>query len=717
MSEYVKEFPSGTSTITIQSDGWSGNVVRRRPSGVTPDYFQFDYEFTFGSSDPLYPYEGKVTTLADNKGYIPSGNSAIVGISLEHMGELLDGNNNKFNQFQGMDNIPGMGYPTQVPAWGGDVNGLSLMGDDIYISHYETQDPTDGTITEVIVPHMINVACSNKIDSLEHPWEEVGGTWSTTIHTDLPIFLTDADLLEYIVSEGAVTDKILNAQATPEETYIEKRSYWYVKNTIGKNTNNISGYTAFRNYRFFTKTGRICFYRTTPTSGSPWNIKLLNYSSYTVKRSDSPFQSDDDDYTVYTGSVDEDYLWDSISLGDDDYTVFTAITNIPIFRSRALAEQYINYEIDIRQADNYQQISRQLDDIVDPGWGDPDPGDDNGYNGMVYTDAGNRMWVMSTSELRHFFSDIFDPVHINDLLDGVKLFGSETFQAIQGISYYPCDITKFCDVYSTSHAIMLGSYQLPTATGKYIIKNDKLWEVGSVYIAPVYNDFRDFQIRLFLQLPYCGTHELDISKYLMKNLKVCYSCDVTSGACTAHIYANNIELDSFDGFMASSRPITAFDQQGWINSAMSAVSAVGQSYHSLDQYAVSAAQAMGGNASAGASLQGLPGAAAMSPLNTLQSYYGVGKALGERPTMSRGAYSACLGMFGNQKVHIISAQKKSYAPENLGEQLGFPSSRGATVGSFSGYLSLSSFQIANGFTGSKAELTEIYDILAQGIYI
>ena len=78
--------------------------------------------------------------------------------------------------------------------------------------------------------------------------------------------------------------------------------------------------------------------------------------------------------------------------------------------------------------------------------------------------------------------------------------------------------------------------------------------------------------------------------------------------------------------------------------------------------------------------------------------------------------AGCAAYAANTKVAFIVAQKKTIVPANLQTMIGRPSNQGGSVGSFTGFLKCSSFNMAN-FTGTKAELDEIYSIMAEGIYI
>lgn len=705
------ESPSGTggAKIEIHSDGWSGNVVHRRPYGAPIDYFQFDIDHHVHVN--ANPYDGSLYTAPDNRGYVPAGNDAIIGISLENFGIYNNGSENVL-QCLGYKTNSGH-YGDEMPAYGGDdTNGLIISFNNVMISHYFYTSTLDGGETEIIVPHSIYLETSNNVGVTYIRYEYVPGTYSTIITTDLPIFETDVDLLEYCLSGGTITDKILNkAEVTPEEEYEAARKYNYIKNIYGHNANNPTQYTGYDNLRFYGGNGKLCLYLQKATEGHPYTVKLFGYQSYDIYYG-SIYATDDEDYKPLEWQVNTDYLHTSIQFASDNYyKVFQWMTDLLIFGSLQEAEMYRDDLIDARQAINYDKVSRAYNEIIDPGYGNPDEGYDNGINGQSYV-HGARMWVMSSGQLNNFFDDIFDPDVIDDLLEGCKLFGTSEFQAIQGITYFPIDIDDVATVYSADQPIKIGSFTCPTATGRYVQNNNKMINCGSVFIAPVYNDGRDYHMKLFIQLPYCGTHELNISKFLHHNLQVYYAVDITTGACTAHVLADGISYgDSFDGFMASQRPITALDQTSYLNSVMGCVSSIiNRESGMISSAKQGIAGAMTGKVSGGA-----PSGLDLSS-GAISDLYGLSQAVRDVPMTTRGGFAGCLGFFGNQKIHIITVQSKTVKPTMEQEIVGYPSHVSQRVGNFSGFLKTSALNI-NSFSGTAQELADIKNDLANGIYL
>lgn len=572
------------------------------------------------------------------------------------------------------------------------------------------------TSGETPLDYRVSQICSSNEFGVNNSWVNYNVFYCLKFATNIPVFDTEEHAQAYLRDPSVLVGLLNGEDIDPSEAYEDRFSYHYIRNVIGKNTQSASAYTAYRNYRFYNSKDKICFYRVKPSASSPWDLRLYNYENYEVKKA-PVYGFSDDDFESYGGFVENVYLDDNLSFGDDYYTSFVLDTDLLIFDTKELADAYIADLIDARQASNYNQVSRRYNDIVDPGYGDPDPGNDNGINGQSYV-HGARMWVLSSSQLNHFFNDIFDPNIIDDILDGTKLFGSNEINAIQGISYFPVDLDDVATVYSSAQPIKIGSYQLPTATGRYVQNNNKMIDCGGFFVAPVYNDFRDYRIRLFISLPYCGVHELSpISKYMGHTLSVKYAVDVTSGACSAHVLSDGISYgDTFDGYMASQRPLSAIDQTAFLNSVMSCVSSIvsreGGMIEGAKQAYAGVATGKADNGISGGGIDGLS-----TSMGAISDLYGLSQAVREQPMATRGGFAGCLGFFGNQKIHIITAQAKTVKPQNELTAIGYPSGVGGTVGMFSGFLKCSVFRMASGFTGTLDELNEIISIMGSGIYL
>ena len=570
------------------------------------------------------------------------------------------------------------------------------------------------------------------------------------ISTNIPIFDTEAHCKAYLNDETGETDEgIVNPPTTDyEEEYLLDQKFYFIHNSF---THYYHGTTTkyWRNYRF--KPGydsKIRLYREKPNSSRYYTMVLI------VPGGMTRFVAPEGDYNENSFEIDEDtlqthyceYSFQISRVAPRDEVVVTSPlkTNIPIFGSREDATKYANDELSIEDALNYSDILAFENELPQPEFGDEDAETETGINGQTYM-AGSAVYVLTRSEMIQFFTEIFkiqDPSFINAFKDGNLLFGDNQANAIIGCMYFPFNAADVCSLESSSGAIWVGGWQSQNATGRKVNMNDKVLTVGEVFLSDMYQDVRDYEpyTQLFIQLPYCGTYQLSIQKYLNKTVKIQYAVDIFTGACTALIYANNILLDSMDGMIGSQRPVTgrtaanmlqaitrgsasvAAGVAGGMKGGMAlagageAVFAGGESIAALGIGAGTQTVAAS-TALAGAGLAVGAAGAGVAAVAGVDMMYKAKNAYADPPMSTRGQYSGNLGMFSNQKVHFIVAMRHNHRPDNELDVYGYPSGRGGLIGSFSGFLKSSCVQLADGFVGSVQERNEILQMIAKGIYI
>lgn len=718
--------------LTIMSDGWSGVPVDGTQSDPDLRKFQFDIEMTsYPTTDPTAEYY--IKTLESSYGYtrqFQEAHPVLVGISLEHMGFIPYGGSNPDLgeiQFLGWS-----GINSYVGAWGGlttdQTPTLSAQYGNLNVYGYEYSRPNySGQSLNV---EFANVSAGDNYNAFNLILNDIGN-WprhsECTIKTDLPIFATDADLMTYVNSGGTDTSKILNVgvEPTPEEEYDKQFQFWFIKNKWGHNTRNTeSSSNTKKNYRFYPKRNGICFIKHTPTDAEPYDRILYNYSEYDAKY--AAWGEEDDDDFVNNPNVTTHFLARSISFGQNDYyTKFDYETNIPMWNTQQDADDYFNGLKDISEADNYAYISRQDNEILNPDLPgtDIDELTEVGTNGMRYS-YGNRLYEITNLELSSLMAELFQPANVQSIIDGNKLFGSNTMEAVSGVIYIPLtSLDAVCEMGNLAN-VKIGSWESQNAQGRRIIKNEGTIDCGSFFYNRIYKDYRDYEPYnlLFVNLPFCGCHQLTISKYLDKTVSVKYNIDITTGGIVCSLFADNILVDVFEGTCGASRPISATDNNAYINNIVSAITGASSQAQGSITGISNAVGTVGKAANAGAlatggaafAAIGVAGAAGASGVYTA---YQIKQAVDNPPQMHRGSLAGNLAYSLNTHPTFLFYTKRTIRPENELSLIGYPSGHGGIVGSFSGFLQCSAFKLANGFTGTERERMDILSIMRSGIYI
>lgn len=424
--------------------------------------------------------------------------------------------------------------------------------------------------------------------------------------------------------------------------------------------------------------------------------------------------------------------------GGEKYYPLTFRTNIPIFAgddthtAEEQADEYLDGDIDETEADNYDQIAQEENLKIDGKIGDKVNGTATGVSDLSFT-AGARIYAMTNNQKGNFFNKLFDTsvTPIEDLLNGTQLFGSNEISCIAGLHYIPFNASEVCTVGSTQY-INIGSYRLNMGMDiTTCLKNDKYISCGGALFKRTYNDYRDFEpyCQLYVSLPFAGTHKLQLSKYLGKRVSVHYCVDITTGALMVRVFADAVLMDTFDGNCATHIPITAVDhaQQtnavlgGLINTAGSTISTVGSVAGMAGNIATIGANAMSSQTAGAMSnimgAVGNMGGGFGGIINPVVNGYSTLQNALSAPVTTRGSYAGNLGNFGVMHVTFIFAWLNTVVPANEIALVGKPSNKGGAVGSFSGFLQCSAFNLANDFNGTDNEANEIYSIMSSGVYV
>lgn len=760
MGEFRTEWNIGSSKLILISEGWSGNIISRLESDVEKRQFQFDVDFTMEGGQ--YGGSWIKTELSTSCGEVSYNSSSgiqnsVVGMSLEHFGRITDGGRD-VQQLLGRDG------QTVKPAygveWGNTEPSELTITDDAmtlknynFFSSYSQQAGVQSSAFKWI-------SASPNCNPIYQYVGWISGIYHAEITTDLPIFETDADLLAWALDpENPETlAKMLNYSdpVTPEDQYKLDQKYYYLHNIYH---HKYHGTTSTAWYNYMWKPGynsKIRMYRVQPSDSRYYTLVLTVPGGltrfkgakgvYTYEDEDS-FEIDQSDlqthFQEYSYTISRVAPIDKVEVSDFD-------TNIPIFGSAQDATDYANDLIGIEDALNYSDILAYEQQLPEPDFGDIDVETETGINGQTYA-AGSAIYVLSRTEMIAFFSEIFkiqDPTFINAFKDGNVLFGDNQANAIIGCQYFPFDASLVCSLESSSGPIWVGGWESQNATGKKVNMNDKVITVGEFFLPDMFKDVRDYEpyTNIYVQLPYCGTYQLSVQKYINKTVKIEYAVDIFTGACTALIYANNILLDSMDGMIGSQRPVTgrtAANMLQAITRGSASVAAGAAGAMKMGGVAASiggelsgaylpalganvgggamfgAAHAVAGGTALAAGAAGLlgVGAAGAGAVAGVDMMYKAKNAYADPPMASRGQYSGNLGMFSNQKVHFIVAIRHNYRPENELNIMGYPSGRSGIIGSFSGFLKSSCVYLADGFIGSVQERNEILEMIAKGIYI
>lgn len=599
--------------------------------------------------------------------------------------------------------------------------------------------------------------------------------------TNIPVFETWAEAEAYV---RASSDREALTLLTGALNYVGSADFddttveYYIYNRYERVeiergiVSNIDTTVHQLNERILYNGSDICLYR---DSSNPFELTILygtglvgSCFSNTESVADIPY----DAFSESMEYVSPFYSTYDTSLGVTNYTGYMGIgcaTNLPIWDNLADATDFLNGNKDITDASNWNKISGDpaYKNIIDNLTEQPETATE--FGDVYIRNIFSQLYLCNSAALYEISNNLFDYDVTtlsgvwDDIKKGLEMYGSDPMQCVQGLRFYPFDLTSIFSDISSQNYVYFGAYQLQlqnSSVYKMVYANGYK-DLGSVTIKRTFKDWRDFEpyTKLSIYLPYVGRYQLDLKKYYDKTINIRYYIDIRTGACCACLIANGVLLDWFDGLIGTEMPITLTDYssyaQNQINIIMrnagigvageGAVGALGvkgvnaaMNYSAGEQGAAFAntyvAQG-GGNAAFSAAQSasaaaGKAGAAGVAgSMGLMAAGMGV-VALGVAEktafdmmrtgtaayTKGRPGSSAMINNFLPQyptfMFEIMEIDESPY----LNELYGRPSNASGKLGDFSGYLEAEDVMLICPIATDN-ERQEIIDLVKSGIYL
>ena len=272
------------------------------------------------------------------------------------------------------------------------------------------------------------------------------------------------------------------------------------------------------------------------------------------------------------------------SLGVTEYEGYLALglsTNIPIWDNEDDADDYLAGDKDITDATNWNKISQ------DTVWSNTitnltEEPETTTQFGEVYTRAFfSQMYLCNTATLYKISNALFDYDVTTlsglweDIKKGTEMYGTNPMEVVQGLRYYPFDLSQVFTNVENSGNVWIGAYNLNLDgdIAKKVIYQNGYINLGTMRIRRTFKDWRDFEpyTNLYIYLPYVGRYALDLRRYYDKDVNIRYYIDLRTGACVACLIADGVLLDWFDGIIGTEMPITLTDYSSYAQSQLSII--------------------------------------------------------------------------------------------------------------------------------------------------
>ena len=325
----------------------------------------------------------------------------------------------------------------------------------------------------------------------------------------------------------------------------------------------------------------------------------------------------------------------------------------------------------------------------------------------------NKAYVMAFTHVANLASYLWsaDSTRIDEILDGLKMYGENPINAIIDLRLYPFNLRALLpDTLPSPEFIKLGRAK-SDAIGYPISNPYPVIDLGECEFYRYFGDFRDFPpyTTAELYIPYIGKIPLDPSVFAGHKVSVKLICDIITGAAVAMVYADSIPILYQSGVIGVSVPITGDNAAAYATSVISSVLGKIPTASKIAENVQTGVAAQSRATAAGA-VAGAVGMAAGAAADVAGAVF--------QPTQfqSAGSASPNCAVYQPQQCYITIYQAQSLATAGYGHTSGYACAEYGRIGDFNGYTVFANPDLT-GITATGEELTQIAALLAGGIYV
>lgn len=397
-------------------------------------------------------------------------------------------------------------------------------------------------------------------------------------------------------------------------------------------------------------------------------------------------------------------------------------TNIPVFSHGGDANKFFDDDIDDGSSKNADDINDYKDRNKN---GDNDK-ESSELNEISTVNRLSELLELSTaflSEMATFLSS--DTQTMQELLTGLSLRGANPISFIVDLFALPFTIAEFRDVQSNND-MYFGNYK-HTFSNSYnlIIRNNKLKTVFSTFIAPVYNDWRDYLTNVYIYLPFVNIQPLNYNEIVGKTLSCQVAVDIATGNIKYFLRVNGVVIQTIEGTVRQTLPISATDSY---SSTMNKIGGASQILQGVVGAGVGGGSIYNSATKMCTVGRGKKAYNVNDPdiYGMIGGFGGVGGGIGsiasgmmqiikEPPRNVSGNYSSATAFFDELNAYLIYEQTNVLYNENIINQYNLPDNRVNYLSSCNGYTVVDDIEL--NISASEDIRNDIKTLLSNGVYI
>lgn len=350
------------------------------------------------------------------------------------------------------------------------------------------------------------------------------------------------------------------------------------------------------------------------------------------------------------------------------------------------------------------------DNIANPTYNWKNPWEDSGYNpndnnnytdkinlnkpSLTTTGIFNRTFALTANSIKSLANYLWntDETIFNEIVKGLSLMGGNPIDGLIDLRLYPFDVSAKADG-GNSKSIVVGRTDTKV-NGIEINNYNAVLDLGNCTFFPNFGNFLDYEpfTTASLYIPYVGIVPISTADFMGQTISCKMVVDITTGSCTAIVFANDIPIIYKNGNIGVEVPMTG------TNSAEYASRIAGGLTSGATDIALGATSKSVGQVVSGV------GAIADSALSVNNTMYN-----------TAGSSSPACGLWQPQNCYFIIQRPVPIVPENYGHTVGYACNYQAKIGDCSGYTQTYNVDVSS-INAPESEKNAIAGILNNGFY-
>ena len=384
----------------------------------------------------------------------------------------------------------------------------------------------------------------------------------------------------------------------------------------------------------------------------------------------------------------------------ENYADATDVTNksdktyIPIIKGGSVTNDHTNGN------DNQNNPNLKWEDPwKDAGY---DPSDPNRYTdkielskpGLTTTGIFNRTFALTATSVKNLADYLWnaDESIFNEIVKGLSLMGGNPIDGLIDLRLYPFDVSAKAGG-GNAKSIVVGRTDTKV-TGLQIDDYNAVLNLGSCTFYEKFGNFLDYEpfTTASLYIPYVGIVPISTADFMGQTISCKMVVDITTGSCTAVVFANEIPIIYKNGNIGVEIPMTG------TNSAEYASRIAGGLTSGATDVTLGAASKSVGQVVSGV------GSIADSALSVNNTMYN-----------TAGSSSPACGLWQPQNCYFIIQRPVPIVPENYGHTVGYACNYQAKISECSGYTQTYNVDVSS-INAPESEKNAIAQILNSGFY-